>query len=248
MSQIPPTTHAEEDRYAATRALFERRLALLAWLIEIGMACVRAVGRRAVAKTPAAKAPRAAGAFERMSRAVRLAMALMQHTHRMFQAWKLAPEAWPPADDVNTGAEGRGETESLDDHETFVEYENLTDYESFREHRTERDQFDSILKKPFEDIIARICKDLGVRFDRDAWTRGARPEAVFDTDPQTIEAAVVDSPGMPLRVRAVTPDPSADPHRANADLSADLSAEARSAKAGAHRAKADYSVRPSGGP
>ena len=227
MSQNSPATHIDEDRHNATRATFERRLALLAWLVEIGRACVRAAGRRAAAGTPGVKAGRAAGAFDRMSRAVRLTIALARHTFEMFKAWRLAPDALADILDEPDEAEAR-----VADAEDRPETENLTDYEDLNEFRwltmTEQEEFARILKKPFEEIVARICKDLGVKFDRQAWADGAEPEAVFDADPSEVE-------------------PETQPGDAKApDLSVDLSAEAHRAKTDAPRDGFGRSL--SGGP
>ena len=151
---------------------------VLAWLTEIGMACVRAAGRRAAAGAPGANVARAAGAFDRMTRAVRLTIALARHTFQMFRAWRLAPDAAPDilAElDAAEAGEDRPETENLTDYEDLDEFRWL-----FREPLSEQEQFERILKKPFDEIVARICKDLGVKFDREAWACGAKPEAVFD--------------------------------------------------------------------
>ena len=158
------------------------RLAVLGELTGIGMAVARAVGRlaEAVAETaedakerPAARASELSLAFSRVSRAVRLTLALEE---RMEGAAAAAPAPANPyaqsgrlvsalykADQLGEAARDLIEHAAGEDE---AKAERLG--EALSERLDELDA-DEVLERPLIELIARICKDLDIEPDWSLW-------------------------------------------------------------------------------
>ena len=189
MCAAPPPSPS--DDFAAVR------LAMLRELAEVGMAVARAIGRQAQAvggavvtqdaETDAAPAPAVGDlglAFSRVSRAVRLTLALEARTSdETFGPARAAAKAAQEAVDraatsrniaVFCKADDLGEVmqdmiedaagEDEDKAERLCERlcERLDDLEP-----------DEVFERPFEELLARICKDLAIEPDLSLWEHEA---------------------------------------------------------------------------
>jgi hypothetical protein len=90
-----------------------------------------------------------------------------------------AAEAEAPDDDA---AEGEGDSQALVDRLAGGLYECLHD----------EDEYGDILQRPIGEVVALICKDLGLEPDWDAWAH----------KPWAVEEAAADAPGSPFARRA----------------------------------------------
>jgi hypothetical protein len=180
MSTPTPTLHDPDAPATWERALLDNQLAMLGRLAEMGMELAEAIKDQA---TPEALAqPNAAGAiamaFARVSRAVRMSLALQsrliqdfKNPHRPVSRSKteadedIAPGSlrvvWVPEyieqvqDCVGRAAEDTGL-----DAETV---ERLTVEAG---ERLEREDMAAIMARPFDEVVAMICADLGLNPDR----------------------------------------------------------------------------------
>jgi hypothetical protein len=172
----PPDPHA-----AAAIARAERRLAILAELTEIGMALARDLGPQ-VADPPAPEkaAPRRdpADAFARLSRAIRLTLALEARTEAELAALRagvaIAMQARREAAAKARSAAHRGaielavqeaiETEIADPDEGRAACEALT------ERLREDPAYEDLDSMTFTEAVRRLCADLDLSPDWSRWT------------------------------------------------------------------------------
>lgn len=165
MSPAAPT-HAPPTAPAATaRGMVEQQLATLARLAEIGMEIAEAAGRRARALADGGEAgadfAEPGLSFSRAARAVRLTLALQSKLAEGLGALDRA-EASARAGEagrlrhrihrhITNAAEAEGaETAGIGRLSTSA-WEQLTDYDD-----------EDILGRPTQEIVALICKDLGL--------------------------------------------------------------------------------------
>lgn len=168
-----------------------RALALLAELAGIGMALARDLGRRAADDETPLDPAEAALAFSRLSRAVRLTIALEQ---RLAEAAPARAEAAARAWRVRIGHEralraaGRkDEAEALVARALAAEgrdgFEADAVLEELSERLDEADDDDWLTDVPIAVMAARICRDLGVAFDPDVWAEAVGTQAPENPDP-----------------------------------------------------------------
>ena len=156
------------------RPVFERQIAMLGALAEAGLEVVHAIRDQAVAAAANPEPPRIdfGLAYDRAARAVRMTLALQRRyiLDLRFElrhgqpapAWD-APTPKTPADVVDrighglaTG--GLGEKQAVDQLDDALDlYERLID-------RAE-DLDDDIPDGPFEEVVRKLCKDLGLAPD-----------------------------------------------------------------------------------
>jgi len=185
----------------------ERWLCMLGWLADLGVWMARALAHQAA---PGMNEPKWSGpwvafparvdpsvVYERVSRAVRLALALRMKIKTeiaALRAGKLpswaapAPEVeWEPArlsdkykddgceaDDTEHEASERAEApESAEAPERPERPENLEG--DLHERLRESDRFYKLLHGPLKDAVAAICADLGLKPDWSQWTEDGFP-------------------------------------------------------------------------
>jgi len=176
-----PSASAHPPAPGDARALIEGQQAMLARLAQVGMQIAEECGRQA------ATAPIAAGlAFARVARAVRMTIALQSRlakdlaaldraddvaqaartTRRRIRLSRLVEDAARAgiAARIDAGARYGDEDAVEDEIErlSYEAYERLTDAED-----------DDLAGRPFDAVVAGICRDLGLPLD---WT--ARIQAV----------------------------------------------------------------------
>jgi hypothetical protein len=194
---------------AASDARTARHLRNLAELAEIGMELSREVREQARAtEDPAARADLGL-AFSRISRAVRMTMALEtrlaedRETARTARAKALAGETqlrgWTRKTKVGRIVEQAIEAEAAETNADRRETEGLLDDLAERLGDTDELEF---ADRPIGDLVARICRDLGVTADWSLWededwaiaqvdakVAGATPRASPDVAPSQAPAA-----------------------------------------------------------
>jgi hypothetical protein len=197
MSTAPPTPEAPNP--AVARA--ERHLALLAELADIGMDLAREVRRQALdASEDAPSAADLALTFSRVARAVRQTVAL--------EARLAEARAEPPVRSVADrwrAIRRRRQVEEIVtdiiDNEPDLEFDADRLLTDLHERLADGDEAADFADRPVGEMIARICRDLGVAPD---WNR-------FKDEDWAIEEARVRPPGSPFAGagsdEAGSPDP-----------------------------------------
>jgi len=180
---LPQPCPADEADWA--RAYAMRQLEMLGELAEIGLDVARAIERQASGRTDAqdGDAPTTPAVFQgdpalayaRVSRAVRLTLMLQA---RLIEDLKAADKAGAEA-----GAEAAAETARLEPAyrkkvrveaivERLIEAEHPDDEETLDtlmadagERLDDEDLYGDLLERPVSEIVARLCKDLGLAPD-----------------------------------------------------------------------------------
>jgi len=164
----------------AVLALRASRIAILKRLAELGAGLIAGVKRRVEVEAPASDALVALSLyFARISRWVRLAIALCWHIQRGDWDEPSPPRPPRPRRDAGLTAEGRAEYR-LAAAELRLE-RDPPDYE--RPEREER--FEPYLERPFGEVVALICRGLGVEPDWEAWAAEPWAQEEIRTRPPT---------------------------------------------------------------
>ena len=180
----PASTLCETDEANGwERALLDRQLERLDQLADMGMALAGEIQRRAITAPSDADITHAAIDFARVSRAVRMTLALQSKLVRDFKTpikaasgkadnddddvrWQVQ---WIDEDDprkVRDSVRRLAEDSGLD--AETVERMGAEAYE-----RMERDDvYNDIYTRSFDEIVAAICRDLGLRLHSRRWGRG----------------------------------------------------------------------------
>jgi hypothetical protein len=176
----------------------ERRLRLLEELSEIGMALARGLRAQAEVSEADADAPRRrdpADAFARLSRAIRLTLALEAKTDQELKDLKsgLAParekeRSRAEKERIAGVAANYGNRKDevfnlvfavakaeIDDNETFGEV-----FEALCERLDEDEDYGDLFKRPLREIVERLCRDLDLspdwsQWQDDGWAPGYSP-------------------------------------------------------------------------
>ena len=186
----PALTPASPEDACIQRA--ERHLRMLAELAEIGMDLARALKRRVEAETDAEadEPPPVAGrdpadGFQRISRAVRLTVALetkLGEALRALIAGELVAAETRKAETARRDGEAREQrhkatknrVSDLVNHvmaagiEDQEEYEAC--YEALEERLEEDEAYEGYADKPLRETVERLCADLGLTPDWSLWT------------------------------------------------------------------------------
>lgn len=200
----------------SARTLLEAQQAMLAELAEIGMQLARAAGRRASALAEGddagADGQDPALSYARAARAVRLTIALQSRLAKDLTALAEAETrargaaAARQRDRIHRRIERAAETERPD----AAEVERLSS--DAWERLTEADDAE-LLDLPIDEIVARICADLGLSPD---WAASAFPcqDHPAGEGPAPLGQAPIPALGVlsrpPASVRARPPDAAAD--------------------------------------
>ncbi len=161
MSLPKPSVQPADPPEAAARSLFERQMARLERLADIGMLIAEAAGRRALADDDGAGVADAGLSYTRAARAVRLTLALQTRlsgdmaAFERGQAATRAAEAGRRRDRIHARVEQAIEAERCDPDEV----ETLSS--QVWERLTDPDDAD-LLSGPIDEVVARICQDLGL--------------------------------------------------------------------------------------
>jgi hypothetical protein len=195
----PAPSHTPATPTSAAGAIerAEQRLAMLRRLAELGMQLAEKLTERALS-APAEAEPKhdPAESFARVSRAVRLSLALEAKADQDLAALRegrapaaaaVDPDAWTPPDDplgLKTRDHPSAHRNRVRDnvwdvinHETAINdllpsHEVLDD---LHERLTEGERYDSLLYRPLRESVEAICKDLGLTFDASRWTEEGFP-------------------------------------------------------------------------
>ena len=194
--RAPPSTPAPDAVLPADHSA--ERLAMLRALAEIGMSVARAVGRRAEAiaaeagedtKDAPAKTDDLALAFARVSRAVRLTLALEARMEG--EASETAREAARGQEIVRAAKEAGERARIADKLEKFediakelIEAEAGADQDAAErlyevlDERLDEIEVDELMGRPMAELVAAICRDLGIApdwrdFEDEDWVQDA---------------------------------------------------------------------------
>lgn len=208
MSETPsaPPSDPSPDRAAL-------RLAMLHELAEIGMRLARGVERRAEA--PDAAKGDLGLVFSRIARAVRQTLALEARLEGEVEARvreeqairedQLARAARAPIDRrCKLVRRAVGQAIEADANES--DFEQL--FEDLDEQLADREDEDDFLDRPVSELVARICKDLGVAVDWSLWEDEdwAIEEVAARTQAPSGEAPAPDPPHDPPPSTHLPPD------------------------------------------
>jgi hypothetical protein len=200
MTQRPtlPTDRPSDDRSWA-RPLFEQQIALLGELAEAGMAVATSIRDQVVAGEGDLLA--LAGAYDRVARAVRMAILLQSKLIKQLLDWdrQTASLAAP---------QGRREAE-IERAAAQRDREHAEHIERLIGESGERDDiYKEVNSRPVSELIAMICRDIGLdpdwpRLAQEAWVQKATASAggrsPFATlAAQDIETADADPRRRPL--------------------------------------------------
>ena len=182
MSGPAPSIRAEEADSPNDweRALLDRQLQTLDRLAEMGLAIAGAIQARATAaEAPDNIIQHAAMDFARVSRAVRMTLALQSRLVRDFKTPPKAASVDKDAfKDIEPGSlaavwlrpveEFQSEKSRLRDavrqaaEVSGLDAETVERLDTEARERLERDDIDHIMRLPFDEIVALICEDLGL--------------------------------------------------------------------------------------
>jgi hypothetical protein len=198
----PPAGPPEGDAASDPRiARAEQRVAMLRELAELGMALTREMARRALAppaepEAPAARAaagPRhdPADAFARLSRAVRLTLALEAKADEALTALRAGAAVLaaqtpldpygdddddaddrPPPRDYPSAWRNRIRDNVFDaiNREVTDIYPAQEILDDLYERLTEGERYDAFVHRPLREAVEAICQDLGLHPDWSQWT------------------------------------------------------------------------------
>jgi hypothetical protein len=176
-SEMFDPTPSQTDDWA--RPLFERQIAVLGRLAEAGLEIALAIERQAKADDAATAEPsRAYVAYARVARAVRLTLMLQSKLIKQLQAIDRQTALAP----INAAAHEAFEREDLTEQrkarlERIIERiakrqsDDTADIERLVDEASERldhdDLYGDVLARPVSELVAMICRDLGLEGD---WT------------------------------------------------------------------------------
>jgi hypothetical protein len=194
---------------ACARVVAQRQVEMLGQLAEIGLNLAGALERQVLAEDPAAAEPVPRGdvglTYSRIARAVRMTLALQSKVLEDHIAREQGAEAARQRAQ-NDGLEARrtrignivaramdDETPDGDTAEAEAQFrerfENLAGdiYECLQD----EDAYGDILQRPMGEVVALVCKDLGLQPDWDRWA----------AEPWAIAEAASGAPGSPFARR-----------------------------------------------
>jgi hypothetical protein len=202
MSSTAPTL--DEADTAWERALLDEQLERLNRLADMGLALAGEIQRRATTAAPDADISHAAIDFARASRAVRMTLALQSKLVRDF---KTPIKAGPARSDDDDDEDVQWEVKWLTSKPT-VDEQKANVRRAMREaakdagldagtverldgearERMERDDiYADILSKPFDELVARICEDLGLATSAPSPVHGREGISAQDGAAETVE-------------------------------------------------------------
>ncbi len=176
------------------RALLDRQLEALGRLAEMGMAIAAAIQRRATAEQPETDAVlhHAALDFARVARAVRMTFALQSRLIDDFKG-RTGPAEAGEADEGPPKVYWLADPPQVEQRQRVqrivrrvalgagLERETVERLTREAGERLENDDiYGDVMARPIRDIVALICKDLGVELDwnkfaEEAWAQGEQP-------------------------------------------------------------------------
>ncbi|MEO8926384.1 MAG: hypothetical protein ABI306_04400 [Caulobacteraceae bacterium] len=187
---------SDNDAVASPSVLrAERQLRMLEELAQIGMDLARALGRRAEADgvdaasdagcKPALAARDPADAFQRLSRAIRLTLALEMKTDetlRALQAGEATAEASRREAAIRRAEAAKARSRQVAEHEVRavvaqaivaeIEGDEALDdcYDALDERLEDDESYEDLADKPLRQTVERLCADLGLSPDWSAWS------------------------------------------------------------------------------
>jgi hypothetical protein len=182
---ITPPAPETNDQTDWARPLFERQVALLGRMAEAGLTITLAIEGEAKAPEPVAKDPRLYVAYARVARAVRLSLMLQTKVIKQLQAidsQAATQEACAAAHERVQRAEHVEEQKARVERivERIAQRGDGLDVERLVEETAERldhdDLYGGVLDRPLSELIALICRDLGLapdwpRLAEEAWAQ-----------------------------------------------------------------------------
>jgi len=190
MSAAPHTLDEADSSGDWERALLDRQLGKLDQLADMGLALAGEIQRRATTAAPDADITHAAIDFARTSRAVRMTLALQSKLVRDFKTpikagatkgdndddqdvrWDVVWENEPPTRDQQR-AEARRVVRGVGE-DSGLDAETVERLDAEAGERLERDDiYANILARPLSEIVADLCRDLGLHPD---WSRLAQQD------------------------------------------------------------------------
>ena len=165
----PPTGQPSDDRSWA-RPLFEQQIALLGELAEAGMAVATSIRDQVVAGEGDLLA--LAGAYDRVARAARMAILLQSKLIKQLLDWDRQTASLAAPQDRREAQIQRAADER--DREQAEHIERLVGQAS--ERLDQDDIYKEVNSRPVSELIAMICRDIGLdpdwpRLTQEAWVQ-----------------------------------------------------------------------------
>jgi hypothetical protein len=177
---------------AQARDLAQRQIDMLTRLAEVGVAMAETLGRQAADEAAESSPAELALAYSRVARAVRMTIALQSKLIEDFVNLDEAVTDEPRLVVEDLLAERRDRVERIVRRAVRAEHDDEDHVERLVHEANERlddeDFLGDILKRPIGEIVALICKDLGLSPD---WDRLAQ-------EPWAIEERRQGEPGSPF--------------------------------------------------
>jgi hypothetical protein len=170
----PSVNQIERQEFAELRAVMDRQLAVLGRLAEAGLNL--AIGIEQQATTPDTL-PDIALAYARVSKAVRLTVALQSKVIQDIQALNEVANRYRISDDKKAARDHKARVERLLDRVIEAEASDADEGDRLSGEASERLEHDDIYgdlqKYSTGEIIARVCRDLGLDPDWSQWAQEA---------------------------------------------------------------------------
>jgi hypothetical protein len=211
---------APADPASAPRAVIVRQLEILGELAELGLDIARAIARQATSEAPGAVQVVKGDvslAYVRVARAVRLTLALRSRLLQDLQAWDEVAERHLRGGRGNAARARKARIGRILDRVIDAEAGDDAEGDRLAEEARERlehdDIYGDVLARPVGELVAMICRDLGLSPDwiglaEEAWAQdeieGGQAGSPFSPprwprfDPPGSDAAA-DSPPGPLQ-------------------------------------------------
>jgi hypothetical protein len=209
-----PDPSIDTQALAGLRGVMERQLAVLGRLAEAGLSLAIDIERQATAQGPAKLAPgEAALAYARVSRAVRLTLALQSKVIQQIQSQDEVASRYRAGDRQEARARDtarKGRIQRLVERVIGEEIADDDRAERLADEAGERLEHDDIYgdlrRYSPGEIVARVCRDLGLAPDWSRWAQEAWTQEAAPADPEPADR----SPALAIR-RGGDPSPSPRP-------------------------------------
>lgn len=209
----------EHQELAELRAVMDRQLAVLGRLAEAGLNLATHVEQQATTPgAPLEALPSLALAYARVSRAARLTVALQSKVIRDIQALSEAAHRHRAADDKKAARDHKDRITRVLDRVIGVEVDDADEVDRLAEEACERLEHDDIYgdlqQYSTGEIIARVCRDLGLAPDWSRWAEEAWAKGEVRRGAAGSSFAMLNWTGPPAVQAAADPDPT-DPQAAS---------------------------------
>jgi len=213
----PAPAQTQHQELAELRAVMDRQLVVLGRLAEAGLNLAIGVEQQATG-APQEAPPNLALAYARVSRSMRLTLALQSKVIKDIQALSEAAHRHRTADANKAARDHKDRIARVLDRVIGVEVDDADEVDRLAEEACERLEHDDIYgdlqQYSTGEIIARVCRDLGLAPDWSRWAEEAWTKDEVRRGAAGSPFAMLNWTAPPAFQTAADPDPSPlRPHR-----------------------------------